>query len=621
MKGLARNVITFLLFFVANCENVTENLFGPEANGWMMGAIADFNGDKATDLILVNENMNSVGVLMTDQFGYMQNTRMHRQNFVQVFSGQNIINVMPADINGDGNMDFYVIDGDQLLTYFCKCLDNTTVKIYKCSNKRGNQPNIACTLGTFQTEKGPATVKINSEFPPMIADFDNDWRPDILFRDDRGQVRLFMGDKIDPDSGSWKSTVSEKTKDIGKIIKGFKFDLDQNLAGFSSLYASFDSDLSADIMFEGNIYIDKGLEFEFSKSLPNVKDFDIGLPQILPIDNPSKTLDFLLPVCKGKVSLGPLSGCSSGGLKRLNFEELKWNDIKVNLPAGFSDFAWITGSSKNNLKSKIPPLTVRQGDVDLDGFVDLVAVIALKPIEKDFEQPTVALFKNKKCNETSRCFEISEITELKTSDDKIPIVSTFLDVTPAGRLGIVTTFVTSEGKTSINAVLINTDLDSAFLKLSISDDVKGYDEFTAVDMPGAMVACEIASREMRAALLPRLSATSLAMPYTIFGLGQLPPYVDKISVKLPSNNSEFFSHALIIPNSQLVLIPKPKYDPSAWQLQSFLLVSWYMFAVLITMAVLAVTSIIMVGGLHFRDKRIEQKEKEEEAQHFHFDGM
>jgi integrin alpha FG-GAP repeat containing protein 1 len=120
------------------------------------------------------------------------------------------------------------------------------------------------------------------------------------------------------------------------------------------------------------------------------------------------------------------------------------------------------------------------------------------------------------------------------------------------------------------------------------------------------------------AQLPQSAHFSLGLPYTIFGLGRTPKFVDTLTVGIAGRSKPWTQ---IIPNSQMVVIPSPLDKPSKWHAQLFITPSK-----MILMSGVALTGtcgliIAIIGALYWKEKREDRIEKLQEAHRFHFDAM
>ena len=76
-----------------------------------------------------------------------------------------------------------------------------------------------------------------------------------------------------------------------------------------------------------------------------------------------------------------------------------------------------------------------------------------------------------------------------------------------------------------------------------------------------------------------------------------------------------------IPNSAVVINPNPLNEPSHWRAFIYVTPSSAMLETGIVLSVVFALLAILVGLLHLKEKREDQKEKLVEMQRFHFDAM
>ena len=117
--------------------------------------------------------------------------------------------------------------------------------------------------------------------------------------------------------------------------------------------------------------------------------------------------------------------------------------------------------------------------------------------------------------------------------------------------------------------------------------------------------------------MPQTSHYALALPYTIFGLGMAPNFVDYLTANV-SGNSKIWPQ--IIPNSQLYVIPYTT-DISNWDLKLMITTSKNIVITgLALVGTCALCSVIIVM-LHIREKRQDRMAKLQDMKGFHFDAM
>ncbi|KAK5874504.1 hypothetical protein PBY51_019443 [Eleginops maclovinus] len=77
----------------------------------------------------------------------------------------------------------------------------------------------------------------------------------------------------------------------------------------------------------------------------------------------------------------------------------------------------------------------------------------------------------------------------------------------------------------------------------------------------------------------------------------------------------------IIPNSQLIVIPFPQNQPSSWSAKLYLTPSNSVLLTAIALIGVCVFILVIIGILHWKEKKADDREKRQEAHRFHFDAM
>lgn len=101
------------------------------------------------------------------------------------------------------------------------------------------------------------------------------------------------------------------------------------------------------------------------------------------------------------------------------------------------------------------------------------------------------------------------------------------------------------------------------------------------------------------AQLPQSAHHALNLPYSIFGLDRTPNFVDILMVGL-SNRSKTWTQ--LIPNSQVVIIPRPPNDPSQWKVQLFVTPSKIILKSVWVFTGICGFVMLIVAFLHWREK-------------------
>jgi integrin alpha FG-GAP repeat containing protein 1 len=120
------------------------------------------------------------------------------------------------------------------------------------------------------------------------------------------------------------------------------------------------------------------------------------------------------------------------------------------------------------------------------------------------------------------------------------------------------------------------------------------------------------------AQLPQSAYFSLHLPYTIFGLGRTPNFVDSVVVGL-ANHSRTWQQ--LIPNSQIIVIPWPTDEPQNWKAQLFVTPSKIILKSVFALGGVCLVILFIILGLHIKERKEDKVEKLQESMRFHFDAM
>jgi len=293
-------------------------------------------------------------------------------------------------------------------------------------------------------------------------------------------------------------------------------------------------------------------------------------------------------------------------------------------------------------ESPLRILSPRVGDVDLDGFPDLLVTL-YDPLKQNgaplasVAEPMLLL--NTGCGPTDqsfsgchpawRQFQVSPGFMQGTGNG---VMAAFFDLYEDGKLDVVVLDAESKSVTAWSNTTQNSD--AYFIKVIVLSGACYHDcpahEHSYVPYGTNSGGQMVGYRQQRAGpeefdsycsvapQIPQTSHFSLQLPYTIFGLGVAPNFVDYMWV-----NVSTLSHAWpqIIPNSQLYVIPYPRDKPDQWDAKLIIFTSKNIVITGLSMVgVCAFVSCIIVA-LHLRERRLDHQAKLQEAHRFHFDAM
>lgn len=112
------------------------------------------------------------------------------------------------------------------------------------------------------------------------------------------------------------------------------------------------------------------------------------------------------------------------------------------------------------------------------------------------------------------------------------------------------------------------------------------------------------------ATLTRSAYMPLAPPYRTFGLGRTNTFIDTFSFGVGLNQSVHSrSWVSMVPNAQVMVFPYPPSDPAEWTMELFISPSSHLLWVGVSWAATLTLIAIVIGALHIREKREDAQEK------------
>ena len=276
-------------------------------------------------------------------------------------------------------------------------------------------------------------------------------------------------------------------------------------------------------------------------------------------------------------------------------------------------------------ESPLRVLSPRVGDVDLDGFPDLLITLyntskprGSSPLSS-LAEPMLLL--NAGCGPYSGChpnwrqFQASPGFMQGTGNG---VMATFFDLYEDGKLDVVVVDAESKHVTAWSNTTQNSD--AYFIKVIVLSGACYHDcpahHHSYVPYGTNAGGQMVGYRQQRAGpeefdsycsvapQIPQTSHFALQLPYTIFGLGVAPNFVDYMWVNV-STQSHVWPQ--IIPNSQLYVIPYPRDKPDQWDAKLIIFTSKNIVITGLSMVgVCAFVSCIIVA-LHLRERRLDHQ--------------
>jgi len=308
-------------------------------------------------------------------------------------------------------------------------------------------------------------------------------------------------------------------------------------------------------------------------------------------------------------------------------------------------YSFIPPSEANDDFWNVNPISVKAGDYNLNGYIDLMVILKDNSNSASSNKKRNAVLlnniplsnRNDKQPTYSRTFKIDSQIMSLFAYDKVAQAS-FFDLYDDGYLDIL--IVVKNGDNNYKLIALKNEYydDVYFLKVMVIPGRCNVRKCPSqslpygLNYPGALVRIESISYEYErliiyASQLSQSSYMALQLPYTIFGLGATPNFVEHLNVHMSSltANDQIRSFRRewhqIIPNSQLVISPNPRDYSFNWKMQLFITPSNNILLTAIALTCTMIGLIIIIGALQYREKKMDEKERKLESQRFHFDGL
>ncbi|XP_070773068.1 T-cell immunomodulatory protein [Enoplosus armatus] len=584
------NILAFLFIFTGQyntfaLQDVTADLFGAENYG-TVAAFGDFYSDKQTDIFIIREQSELVIFLADSKPPYFK-PKVHITK--DVFPRDTVItSVVPGDYDGDSQMDV-------LLT----------------AQTNSNLTSVFIFWGHNQTLDMSGWLRLNKTFrdQPLVMDFNGDMIPDIFGATDPKSTEVCYLAKRIP--ACWNALSTPVNMRIPH----------------SNAFIDLNKDFTADLFLttvgpKFETWISKNGNFTRVEVMPAEPSFSIvGQSSFADFDG-NGYQDHLLPVCLDEA-------CRRSGIYLAKSGSKEWVPVLSDFQRRETVWSFVPGKPGQ-------PLALHIGDYNLDGFPDALAV--LRNTSGSGQQ--AFLLENVPCNNPD-CHSVGRMFHIHWDQSDLgaiqnAVMATFFDIYEDGILDMLV-LSQAEGKKDliIHALKNNFEADAYFVKVMVlsglcsndcPEDVKPfgvnqpgpYVMYTTVDSNGYL-------KNASAGQLSQSAHFSLQLPYTVLGLGRSANFLDHLFVGIPRQPGETDIRkqewTAIIPNSQLIVIPFPHDKPRSWSAKLYLTPSNSVLLTAIALIGVCVFILVIIGILHWQEKKADDREKRQEAHRFHFDAM
>lgn len=486
------------LVSVGRCSDITNAVFGDKLDG-MPAAFGDFNSDELTDVFVVK---NDGYVMEIMQASSNDEPLLFPMPGRKCRFTEKITSVVPGDFDGDVFMDV-------LVTTF-----NTETSLTTAHVIWGNDQRLNCS--------SELVIKMTGQ--PLAIDYNQDMIID-LFGMDVNQTRTF-----------WIFAKDRQPMTVERMEKPANLNewlpiRNPHANAFLDLNDDFFADLIVTTKDHFEVWHGTEQGFEFSHKIPVDPKFQlVGQSLFLDVELKGK-LNLIVPVCTDqactKTKIMIWTGLAEG-----------WQDLKAETPG------WNFAVDSSHLYTNA--ITLHGGDFNMDGYPDLLAT--LKSTETgEFRS---FLLENSKADDTSKFNRTFQLAMNALSPFKNEsVLAVFYDFYQDGVLDVILVRHDKNTKKYTTAALKNSrDYDENFVKVMVLSG-RSYNECPlspgrfgnkrksscGANLPGPSIAYKTITqdgspRNAIAVQLPQSAHFSLNLPFTTFGLGRTPNFIDFVLI-------------------------------------------------------------------------------------------
>ncbi|XP_037928740.1 T-cell immunomodulatory protein [Teleopsis dalmanni] len=595
MKYVVFYTVCLIALIVENhCNDITNEVFGNIKEG-IVAAFGDFNSDELTDVFLIKNQKTTFQIL----YGADTEPLLVPGPFC-TYLNREITSVVPGDFDGDALMDILIT------TRF----PGSTSEEYDIYINWGGNDGINCNETQILKTKGE----------PIVLDYNRDMIIDLYGIDEFDQRSFWIFNKT-----RLLPTKIHQANPTGAHL--------QILFPNANAYIDMNSDFIADLFVQTKDYYeiwlgraDDSQDFTFNYTIDfniiGVSDYTIGQATFADFEL-SGTENIILPVCFAKT-------CSNSTI--LVHDGKSFRDVHVNFrDAQGIQWAFVYPDPNDMYLKTITP---RSGDFNMDGYPDLL--ITLQTLGEMKRRQTFLLenIPCKICNKPlKRTFEVrwNYFQDMATD----VVAGTFYDFYQDGVLDVILIEKKRNGEYRPLAFRNTLDYDANFVKVIVLTGLinKKYSTFQTplgrrkrtygTNLPGPRIIYTTTTQDGElqygsSVQLPQSSYFALQLPYTIFGLGRTSNFIDSLTVGLISKSRTWTQ---LIPNSQIIVVPKPVDEPQCWKAQLFVTPSKLILMSVVALGGTCLVIIFIILILYIKEKREDKLEKLQEAHRFHYDAM
>lgn len=602
-----KRLIVICLYLAAHSiairpSDITKQAFG-SINDTIISAFGDFNSDELTDVFVRSTDGKTLEILLaSDTEPLLRQSESVRCHFKRL----TITSIVPGDFDGDAYMDLLITskaNDSQIYN------DNNLLEVYI---NWGESNSLNCTDETAE----PLFRTIGE---PIALDYNRDMIIDLFGLNENGTRTFWIfSDKHDP------------PEVIQMQAPGFP--LPPLAIPHSNAYLDLNNDFKADLFLAttSGYEVWHGTDnqgFIFSHNISkaeNNPEFISGQSIFLDIEL-NGNIAQVLPVCHEK-------HCRTSQI--MIYADGKYNPIDIEFKDDNNQYWQFISPDPKQQRIYQNSITLRGGDFNLDGYPDMLVTLTNSTDNNGLTQ--TFLMENvgcDNCKPLTRTFKIQ--WKAFSSVESGSVVGAFYDFYQDGILDII--FVKSQlnGISKPIAFRNTLDYDANFVKVMVLTGLTNKhkpDKKTPLgkkkrtygtNLPGPRIAYNTTKPDgdhqaSTSVQIPQSAYFALHLPYTIFGLGRTPNFLDSLSVGISGRNRTWTQ---LIPNSQMVVVPWPSDNPNRWKAQLFITPSKLIWMSVLSLSATCVVITIIIIVLHIKERRQDRLEKLLETQPLHFDAM
>uniref|UniRef100_UPI00358E2F00 T-cell immunomodulatory protein isoform X1 n=2 Tax=Myxine glutinosa TaxID=7769 RepID=UPI00358E2F00 len=575
--------ISFILLLPAtfgSLQNATNEIFSEQSG--VIAAFGDFDSDKQTDVFVISGE-HTVDLLL----GGKPQPYFAKSFTIDVPEGR-LTSVVPGDYDGDSFMDI-------LVTATPQHTESQILLVYW-----GN--------GLAVGNRSRLTQELNDQ--PLVFDYDGDMVPELLVSTSDGF-----------------SVCSVKNRSFVCWPSDFGIGLPPRIPhshAFLDINGDFTADLLLTLRDKYEVWQNQDGKLRKTKDLNLPPDISVvGQSSFADVDGDGRQ-EHLVPGC-------PDPACATNVIYLNRPGEDSWANVLTGAVASSPALRfWNAEAEESPTGWPLPP-KLRLGDYNIDGYPD-----ALVTMQNGTDRTRwLVLLENVPCTEES-CQPVGRMFIPRwTSTVSGVIAAAFFDLFEDGILDmLLMTDSTGSANPTLQALRNNLEADAYFVKVIVLSGLCGNKcgskESFGVNQPGPYIeytTVNAAGNEQKAsaAQLSQSAHLALQLPYTVLGLGRSANFIDHLVVGIPrpAGETDLRKQAWmsIIPNSQLIVIPYPNDEPHRWITKLYLTPSRGVLLTAIALLSVCLLLLIIIGALHWHEKKADNKEKRQEAHRFHFDAM